>query len=141
MTYVRRVQEVLASRSGEKLFGHQIAALAGLAPKSFQKHAAVLIKNGHVCRAKFKDGRASFYQYWLSEEQLRLYRRHVERFSDDFNMVTGTDEIPDRLSFLRMLREKTVFAEHATLGLIISDYERTLNLRRKLAQRAMEDEG
>lgn len=36
----------------------------------------------------------------------------------------SVEDIPTRLTFLRMLRERTVFEDHAVLKLIIGDYER-----------------
>lgn len=55
-------------------------------------------------------------------------------------LVTDTEEIPKRMKFLRMLKEKTVFGEHVTLDLIIEDYTRTMALRQKIVQRIEESE-
>jgi hypothetical protein len=134
MSYVRRVQAALAARPGEKLFGHQVAVLAGLPNRVFQRHAAVLVKDNRISRTKSGEGRLAYYRYWLTDEQHHHYQRRVERFPESFNMVTDTEDVPDRLSFLRMLKENTVFAEHAALALIIGNYERTLKLRRAIAE-------
>lgn len=51
-------------------------------------------------------------------------------------LITDTDLLHDRLKFLYMLRDRTVFGEHAELRNLIDDYERTLKLRRQLEERA-----
>jgi hypothetical protein len=73
----------------------------------------------------------------VSPEQMTAFRmRHALAMpgSTAFALVADTDDLPGRLAFLRMLKEKTVYADHATLGLIIQDYERTFRLRRAVEQ-------
>jgi hypothetical protein len=134
-SYVTRVQTVLFENAGEKLRGDQVAALAGISVKTFQKHASLMVNNNHISRMKPKGALIPFYRYYLSDEQLASFQRRMERLPRRLTVLTDTDDIPDRLSFLRMLKEKTVYRDHAALALIIEDYTRTLKLRRAIENR------
>lgn len=92
-----------------------------------------MVADNRISRVKVKGSSISYYRYYLSDEQEQICRSGVGRFPDSFAMITDTDDLPGRLKFLRMLKEKTVFGEHVTLALIIDDYERTLKLRRQHA--------
>lgn len=45
----------------------------------------------------------------------------MRRATDLFDL--SVVDIPERLTFLRMLRDRTVFSDHAVLKTIIGDYE------------------
>jgi hypothetical protein len=127
--YVTKVQFALAGRPDEKLRADQVAKLAGITVRTFNRHAWRLVGDGHISRTKPHG--SNYYRYFLSAEQLDAYNGLTERLV----MVTDSDDIPGRLGFLRMLKERTVYSEHAALKLIIQDYERTLKLRRAIENR------
>lgn len=134
MGYIRRVQAVLAEKAGEKMLANKLARAAGIPIEQFQRAAGDLVKGGHISRVKLKGSISGHYWYYLNPDQLRVYRLRMAiaqtQNPDEVDLVIDTMDIPDRLAFLRMLKEKTVFADHAALNLIIADYERTLTLRK-----------
>lgn len=155
MTSILRIQEVLAESPESRLPAYQLAARAGIATTAFHKHVKKWLARGHLSREKVK---GKGYCYYLTDQQLQVFRVKKAlgpgvRCSfapaaltadvgdlDGLGLVVDTEEVPERLRFLRMLKEKTVFGEHATLALIIGDYERTLKLRMTVAQRVDEED-
>jgi predicted transcriptional regulator len=135
MTSVHRIQVALSS--GEKLQGSAVAAKAGISRRRFYRDITKLHEDGHVSREK-PTGGAGYYRYFLNDLQMEAFRSRLARYSGA--LVADTAVISERLKFLRMLKEKTVFSDHATLALIIEDYERTLKLRRACEQRAESEE-
>lgn len=139
MSTALRIQAVLADRPGEKMAGYQVASAAGMTFKAFSRRVPDLVRVDQISRAKLKGASNGFYWYWMTEEQTRLYRLRaaLENGGAGFGgaLVTETEDIHERLKFLRTLKEKTVFGEYAMLGKVIDDYERTLRLRRAVAER------
>jgi len=144
MSTALRIQAVLADRPGEKMAGYQVASAAGMTFKAFSRRVPDMVKSNQISRAKLKGASNGFYWYWMTEEQTRLYRLRaaLENGGIGFDgaMVTDTDDLHERLKFLRMLKEKTVIGEYGMLGKVIEDYERTLKLRRAAAERVEEDD-
>jgi hypothetical protein len=139
MTSVLLIQAALAERIGERMPGYRVASAAGMSFKMFGRRAPDMVKRNQICREKLKGGAIGFFCYWMTEEQARIYRLKaaLQNGSAGFSsgLVTDSNDIHDRLKFLRMLKEKTVFAEHAMLAMIIQDYERTFKLRRAAEHR------
>jgi hypothetical protein len=150
MASILQIQEALAERPGARLRAYQIAARTGVTTKNFCKMVGKWMARGHLSRERVK---GMGWCYFLTEQQLRTFRMRKAlgpgvRCSISFTaqqgnsnafeesgLVAEIEVVPERLKFLRMLKEKTVFGEHATLTLIIQDYERTLKLRRAIANR------
>ena len=135
-----RIQSVLAEHHGEKLQGHRVARFAGISVKTFHKMAAELVRKDEISRMKLSRSVSAYYWYYLSEEQLRRYSlkkaMRDAKSSEAVILPTDTAHFPGILAFLRMLKEKTVYGEHAILHEIIRDYECTLKMRRSIEQRA-----
>ena len=132
----KRVQCALAAAPGHRLQGHRLAAAAGTTAREFHKRAAILVARGLVTREKMPEAGHSYFWYSLTEEQ--LYRARLVAALAGASSLAGAAlviddvDLPGRLSFLRMLREKTVFRDHAVLTAIIADYERTARMRKAL---------
>lgn len=129
-----RVQHALATTPSHRLQGHRLAAAAGSTAREFHKRAARMVADGLISREKIKDAGHSYFWYSLNEMQLAKYRltaamTNIDQMAGAALVVDDLD-LPGRLTFLRMLREQTVFHDHAVLAAIISDYERTARLRR-----------
>lgn len=150
MNDAQRILALLVSLSGDKIQGYKVAEAVGLTPDTFAKRAWALVKYGHVTREKIEGSGSPFYWYYLDERQQRNARMKIAVLQvrskpglavlktepSGITLVTDTDDIHDRLAFLRMLKEKTVFGEHAMLDRVIEDYTRTLRLREACKQRA-----
>jgi hypothetical protein len=136
MITILQVQKVLADRPGEKLRTFQIARALNITTNDFNKRVDQWLRHGHLSR---ESGKGKWYVYYLSEQQVQVYRLKTSLVAvraggeQPIGLEVDARDLPARLNFLRMLKEKTVFSDHALLGLIIGDYERTLSLRRKHA--------
>lgn len=129
-----RVQRALAAAPGQRLQGHRLAVAAGATTREFNKRAADMVARGLISREKIRDSGHAYYWYSLTEVQLARCRltaamAGVEETVGTALVLDGVD-LPGRLGFLRMLREQTVFRDHAALAAIIGDYERTARMRR-----------
>ncbi len=144
MISIYRIQAALIRRNGEKLPAYKLAAEAGYTVKAFQAYIATIFKQGHVSREKIAGSPLGVYYYFLNDEQVRQFRAKqtlrqakdaLHGVPEEVALPAETHDIPGRLAFLGMLKEKTVFGEHRMLQLIISDYQRTLALRHAQADR------
>ena len=128
--FVRQVQRLLASAPDGQVSAQKLAAMAGLEHRAFQRRAAELVALGHVSRTKVREQGGAFYRYSLSEKQREVVEleERVERLrgGDAPLLFIQPSEATDRLSFLRMLKERTIFGDHSMLKLIIADYEGAL---------------
>lgn len=129
-----RVLRALAEAPGHHLQARRLAAAAGATAREFQKRAARMVAGGLISRAKVRDAGHAYYWYSLTDAQLTKYRLAAALASADQTagaaLVVEEVDLPCRLSFLRMLREQTIFRDHSVLAAIIGDYERTARLRR-----------
>lgn len=132
-----RVQSALAEVASHRLQGHRLAAAAGATSREFNKRAADMVARGVISREKIRDAGHAYYWYSLSDAQLAKAKLLIALAgvdqSADAALVVEEVDLPGRLSFLRMLRDQTVFGNHVALSAIIGDYERTARLRRAAA--------
>jgi DNA-binding MarR family transcriptional regulator len=147
MNAVLRIQAALA-QAGKGMTASELSAASGFGSVDLGRHIAQMVQYGSATREKKEDGRRNLY--YLTVEQLRRFHERVHELrwvlqvadgkAASFCLPTDTDDIHDRLKFLRMLKDRTVYSDHAALALIIQDYERTLRLRRKCEGRAETEE-
>lgn len=140
MSYLYPVLRTLAACYGEKLPAYRLSARSGVPSKKFQKYAAEMVRDGHISRERVTQGKRGAFWYFLSDSQYKTARLKLALASSDVDdktmgLVTEAEGLPARLKFLRMLKENTVFGQHAMLAMIIDDYERTLRLRRAIEGR------
>ncbi|OHV97039.1 hypothetical protein AKG95_06960 [Janthinobacterium lividum] len=137
MTMLLRIQAALAGVPGRRLQGYRLAALSGVPLKKFQKRAAIFVRLGQLSRDKVRTDGNAFYWYSLDDRQMAVFQHRQAldeaKAGKDIALVADVEGLPARLAFLRMLKEKTVFGEHAMLALVIADYERTQRLRNTAA--------
>lgn len=138
--FVREVQRLLASAPDGQMSAQKLASMAGLEHRAFQRRASELVACGYVSRTKVREKGGTFYRYSLSDTQREVIQleERVERLraGDVPIFAIEPSEAADRLSFLRTLKERTVFGEHAMLKLIIGDYEGALKRGRALDRSA-----
>lgn len=134
--FVREVQQLLLNAPDGHLSAQKLATLAGLEHRAFQRRAAELVACGFVSRAKVREQGGAFYRYSLSDTQrevMQLEERLLRLRSGETPIFSlEPSEATDRLAFLRTLKERTIFGDHAMLRLIISDYEGALKRGREL---------
>lgn len=147
MSQILAVQSAIAEAEGERLPAHVLAARVGMTPKQFHKMLPRWMDRGLLSREKVP---GKPFCYFLDEAQLAAYREKAASGTNKlhresamlsgFGLVVDTDHVLDRLGFLRMLKERTIFNEYAVLDQIISDYERTLSLRHASITRCDEED-
>ncbi|USX25800.1 hypothetical protein NHH73_25020 [Oxalobacteraceae bacterium OTU3CINTB1] len=129
-----RVQRALAEASGHRLQAHRLAIAADATSREFNKRAADMVARGVISREKIRDAGHAYYWYSLNAAQLAKAKLLMALADVDQTagaaLVVEEVDLPGRLSFLRMLRDQTVFGNHVALSAIIGDYERTARLRR-----------
>jgi predicted transcriptional regulator len=131
LNITKRVREVLAE-AGEAMQGYKIASRVGITTRKFNQRAADMVAAGQIQRVRKMVGGRSGYWYSLSVKQaveVRLENALEEiRTGQLVDNAIPDHEIPSRLGFLRMLKEKTVFRDHVIVDLMIADYERSREL-------------
>ena len=129
-----RVLRALAEAPARQLQAHRLAAAAGAMAREFQKRAARMVVDSLISPTKVRDAGHAYYWYSLTDAQLAKYRLAAALASVDQTtgaaLVVEEIDLPGRLSFLRMLREKTAFRDHSVFAAIVGDFERTARLRR-----------
>ncbi|MDB5853267.1 MAG: hypothetical protein JWR22_1308 [Herminiimonas sp.] len=140
MIAIARIQAALATSQGKPRSGKQLAHAIKVSTVRLQSQMARMVQAGHVSRERMEDaqGRCCFH-YHLNARQLKAYRTGASQRDKSrkppVEIALGATDLPGRLAFLRMLKTKTIFAEHSVLQLIIGDYERTLKVRQAIESR------
>ncbi|MGI4846552.1 MAG: hypothetical protein ACRYGK_00170 [Janthinobacterium lividum] len=139
MSSLNHIQGVLAK--GERLIASTLAVRAGMPVHIFNKRVCRLIENGHISREKVPGDGAAFYHYFMNARQIDEFRLRIAKMKrllrslepepdpDVIQLPVGPVDAVSRLAFLKMIRDRTVFGEHAALQVIIDDYESTLRMR------------
>jgi hypothetical protein len=138
MTMLTEVQTALAG--GARLFSSVLAGRAGLTVKTFNKRISALYRAGYISREKVAGAAGpAYFRYFMTDEQCRAfqYRVALERMRIDrlaappeiLELPVSAVDAVSRLTFLKMIRDRTIFGEHAALTAIIDDYESTLRMR------------
>lgn len=122
-----------------------ICEQSGLEIKVFAQRVGPLLDRNQISRNKLETDLNTHWHYFLTPKQRKVAVKKYSlsefdekgeeaagSISEALIMLTDTADIPGRLSFLRNLKENTIFAKHVTLNAIIGDYERTLNLRNQV---------
>jgi hypothetical protein len=127
------VLEVLVNSDPRGMQARRLARAAGMTFDVFHRRASRWIKRGYFSHEKRPGGTNAFYWYFLTDEQReRSLQSATERRRVELSAEVAS--IPRRLAFLRMLKEKTIYAEHQALDLIIRDYENALRTNSELEQ-------
>jgi hypothetical protein len=134
MSLARRIRAVL-DQAAEPMPGYKVAARAGITTREFNRRAAALVEAGEIERTRKNLGGRSGYWYSLNMRQISEVRLEVAleeiRSGQRVELTIPAHEISGRLEFLRMLKEKTVFRDHAAVNLMIADYEHCQRLARR----------
>lgn len=104
-----------------------VARRSGLTMRDCSHISSSLVHRGRASRLKPKLSEGGgYYRYFLSESQLKDFYR-VAGVNPGFGIDgVGVVDVVDRLHFLRMLKDRSVYHDSPVLAAIIGDYERTM---------------
>lgn len=125
-----RFLDVLAD-VGEPVPTYIVARRSRLTMRDCSHISARLVARDQISRVKpnLSEG-GGYYRYFLNDEQRERYYR-LAGVNPHFG-IEGVDAVGlvDRLRFLRMLKERTIYRDSVVLDAILADYDRALNSAR-----------
>lgn len=121
----RRVLSVIADRGPATR--SLIAHVTRLSPRDVGHKVSQEFTRGRISRVKPKLSEGGgYYRYFMTDEQRAAFQHLTHGAFRDGVLLVDAADVPARLRFLEMLKERTVYGDHAVLAAIIEDYQRTL---------------